>query len=324
MRVYCAYQFIEKPWGGANNFIRALHSELSTYHGVEFTDRPDAGTDVIFMCQTGKGPAQGSGLYQLHEIEKLRSAAPKAKLVMRMVNLKSHAFQLPFLRYHLSGHAATDRHTLAAAKLADHIIYQSEYQKSFFDVAGLRPKDFDVIHNGAAREFSESYSAPEFSEDRPLRLFVSCFAKRKGKRQDDISAFSELPNVKVSFAGHWPDDIPRGKVEILGLLSHEQIREKLREAHYFLFPSIRDICPNSLMEGLNMGLPAIYNAGEGPGSELVQGMGLPLQQDLEDLIQKARREYMMLRQNLQPRRSYYGIERAARDYLGVFKKVCQE
>ena len=72
------------------------------------------------------------------------------------------------------------------------------------------------------------------------------------------------------------------KVELAGVLSHGEMARLYEQGHYFLHPAISDVCPNSLIEGLCAGLPAIYNPGLGSGIELGGKFGISL--DENDLL----------------------------------------
>jgi hypothetical protein len=83
-----------------------------------------------------------------------------------------------------------------------------------------------------------------------------------------------------------------GKVELGGILSHDEMARLYESGHYFLHPAIRDVCPNSLIEGLCAGLPAIYNPRLGSGSELGGEFGIALDEnDLPGTVARARKQY---------------------------------
>ena len=42
-----------------------------------------------------------------------------------------------------------DRKSLKVINLADHVVFQSHFQKSFFQEAGVKNPNFSVIYNGA-------------------------------------------------------------------------------------------------------------------------------------------------------------------------------
>ena len=139
-----------------------------------------------------------------------------------------------------------------------------------------------------------------------------------------IAAFSLVPGVKVIHSGVWPEDLDQGKVELAGVLSHDEMARLYERGHYFLHPAIRDVCPNSLIEGLCAGLPAIYNPGLGSGSELGGKFGIPLDEnELPGTVARAREHYEQLATALSVNRHYYSIDRAAPNYMSVFKTVAE-
>src|SRR5688572_7037256 len=125
IRIHFTYRHVEKPWGGANNFIRALRSRLDADPNFVFTETVTAPADLIFMNQLGAGPAGQQKKYSLKEVKALL-AGDRRKLVVRVVNLHRHAFRMG-LRNMLFGTLA-DRGTIGLCKLAHMIVFQSAYQ----------------------------------------------------------------------------------------------------------------------------------------------------------------------------------------------------
>ncbi len=207
--------------------------------------------------------------------------------------------------------------------MADFTIFQSAYQKSFFIQAGYTGKNHSVIHNGAASIFrSISSKAKTLQPGEDLILVSSAISTNMTKRQDILAGFSLVPGVKVVHAGVWPESVDRGKVEIAGILSHNEMIRLYERGHYVLHPAVRDVCPNSLIEGLCAGLLTIYNPGPGSGGELSGEFGLSLDENnLPDTITRARVHYERLATALASSRDCYSIDRAAREYIEVFRTV---
>jgi len=209
--------------------------------------------------------------------------------------------------------------------MADFVIFQSIFQKSFFDRFGYKGKNHTVIHNGAAPVFlNVPGGAKRLGARDDLILVSSAMTTKCTKRQDIIAALSLVPGVKVIHSGVWPANMNQGKVELAGVLSHDEMARLYERGHYFLHPAIRDVCPNSLIEGLCAGLPAIYNPGLGSGSELGGRFGIALDENnLPGTVARARSQYERLATALAGDRDYYSIERAAPSYVSIFRTVAE-
>jgi glycosyltransferase involved in cell wall biosynthesis len=320
VRICFSYTHTDAPLDGSNNFTRVLREYVSRVPGFTIADDLHDDYDVLFMNQLSRSPGSP---YALSEIRAALSGLTKKKMVVRAINLRrNYRYRDPvsYLRHYMR-----DRSTLNLLNMADFVIFQSSFQKNFFDRFGYQGKNHTVIHNGASPTFlNVPAGAKRLGAREDLILVSSAMSTNSVKRQDIIAALSLLPGVKVIHSGVWPEHSDRGKVELAGVLSHDEMAQLYERGHYFLHPAIRDVCPNSLMEGLCAGLPAIYNPGLGSGSELGGKFGIALDEnDLPGTIVSARRRYEGLATALAANRHYYSIDRAAPNYLSVFKTVAE-
>lgn len=316
IRIHFTYRHVDKPWGGANNFIRALRAELQGSGRFVITDSLEEPCDVLFMNQLGTGPGGGGRMLTLSEVKRLR--AQGRKLVVRAVNLNWHAFRLGPRNLTLGWWR--DRQTVALLNLADVAIFQSEYQRGFFRQAGYRGRHSEVIHNGAPPQFwVESPAAPAL--DGPLRLVSSTASPRESKRHDLIARLSELDGVEIHHLGAWPEGLPSARVRLLGMQPREKMLEVMAGCHYFLHTAIKDPCPNAVFEAVCAGLPVIYNPGPGSSTEIVGPCGLALDEaDLSGTVSQARRRLGELRSTVLLHRARYAIGHAASRYRDVFER----
>jgi len=325
IRVCFSYRHIDDPWGGANNFVRGLWRALSGSEAFSLSHDPEAPFDILFMNQLGRGPGGGGGHWRLAEIDALLRKNPGARLVVRGINLRAHSHAGQGLRAWWDNRRR-DREALALLERAEVVIFQSAYQKSFFEKAGWRGGAHSVIHNGADALFSgarEALPPPPLPEgDAPLRLLCSVMGPRKTKRHDLILAFSRQPGVAVEYAGQWPEGLDAGAVRMLGTLDHAGVFAALARAHYFLHPAVCDPCPNAMIEALCAGVPVIYNPGPGSGAELAGDCGLAIaESDIEGTLRRARGGYADLSARAMAGRVAHGMARAAAAYAEVFAEV---
>ena len=321
IRIFFAYKHIDEPWGGANNFIRALFNHVQQSDDFEIVDSLDAPADILFMNQLGKGRGVDGtkSSYTLDQVKEWRKSNPSGKVIVRAVNLRSHSH--PTMRpVQKFKDFFSDRKILKLLNISDFSIFQSQYQKDFFIKSGYRGRKDVVIHNGASDVFTKNRSSIPL--DNELVLFSTSMARRTTKRQDLIARISRLPNVKVRHAGAWPKRLPLENVEFLGKLDHSQIEQNMRQSHFFLHPAQYDPCPNSVIEALCFGMPVVYHPGPGSSAELVKQHGTAIdEKNLNESIDKARQSYDSLVAELSKSRDYYSIERAAAQYADVFKRA---
>ncbi|PZP54505.1 MAG: hypothetical protein DI586_09710 [Micavibrio aeruginosavorus] len=319
MKIYLTYKTVDKPWGGANNFLRSLKEKLASQEEISFTEETEE-ADIIFMNQVSAGPGSDKRHYTLTDIKKMKEANPNARVIIRAVSLKIHFYPTGPFKYYFGNGWRSDRNVISIMNYADFVIFQSAYQKSFFDKHGFRGKKFTIIHNGAADIFGEVLERPELKDNQDLYILSSSVGKGKMKKHDLIAAASLLDRVKVFHAGTWPDDISPEKINLCGVLDHLALKKIMSRCHYFYHPAIRDACPNSLIEGLYAGMPALYNSAEGSSQELAHDVGIAInEKDLSSTIRQARNSYEVISDALLLARDRYGIKRAAEDYYKIFK-----
>jgi glycosyltransferase involved in cell wall biosynthesis len=314
IEVCFSYTHTDAPSDGGNSFTRALREYVSRVPGFTIVDDMHSEYDILFMNQLSQSPRIP---YELSEVRAALDRGREKKMVVRAINLECN-------RPHTKPiDCEPDRIILDFLNMADFVIFQSAFQKSFFDRFGYEGRNHTIIHNGASPVFLNVRGGVKRLEGGDdLILISSAMATSRTKKQNLIAAFSLIPGVGVIHFGVWPGGLDQGKVELAGVRPHEELARIYECGHYVLHPAIHDVCPNSLIEGLAAGLPSIYNSGPGSGSELTGKFGISLMEnDLSGTVALARQMYEPLATALARERHYYSIGRAAKDYLSVFKTV---
>ena len=325
MKIFAGYKPTDKPWGGANNFLRALYSTLEKNYGYEIVFEPHEDCDLFFFCQLGKGPANNSELFSLADLKEISDRNPFAPCVMRMVNLRGHTSHRYRITYLLNKHdRKSDAAVRDSSKICDHIIFQSEYQKTVLSKFGIRTQPSTVIHNGAAEIFSRfTGRIPTIKDGERLKIFSSAVSTKGWKNHEVIAAFSQCQNVDIFYAGVWPENIQSNNVKLLGKLDHASILEVALKSHYFLHPGEREACSNSVIEALSMGLPVLhYDSGSSP--EIVGDFGIIVHnRNLEKQIATARERQPHIALALNEERHKFSMDTAATKYHQTFLQAIQ-
>jgi glycosyltransferase involved in cell wall biosynthesis len=319
IRIFFNYKHISKPWGGANNFIRALYQILNDSGEFEFADNIEDDYDILFMNQLGMGPANDSKKIGLKDIKRIKEHHKK-KIIVRVVNLNKVAH--PFGIRNFINHFIEDINLVRLINLADLVIFQSLYQKAIFQKYGYKRTNNVVIHNGADSKFRNDDDRPKINGDK-LCIVSSTSSPRATKRHDLIARMSDMKDVTMVHMGNWPDNVDKKKVEMRGVLSIDEMKEVYRNTHYLFHPAIKDPCPNVIFEAILSGLPVVYNDVIGSSSEIIKENGFSLNEDdLRITVNKCKEMYSHLTENVKKTKNHYSIERAALEYIEVLKKIC--
>lgn len=317
IRIHFAYKHVDRPWGGANSFIRSLYGYLQSTGSFAFTDQLDEPCDILFLNQTATGPGGDGKKIASKQVQRLKK---DRKIVARAVNLNAHAFNKG-PRYWLFGRSA-DRETLRVLNMADLVLFQSAYQKDVFIKAGYKGQNSLVIHNGADPLFVPPLDPLPLLDGDKVRIVSSTASPRSTKQHFLISRLSRQPDVEIFHFGAWPKDLERGQVKLMGTVKHEEMASFMHGCHYFLHPAIKDPCPNAVFEAICAGLPVIYFDGPGSSQEIVSACGFPMiQGDDAATLSKARTELARLRRTIASSVASYGAGRAAEAYRQAFVSV---
>lgn len=319
IKIFLGYQPIEAPGGGANNFLRALYRELDRSGKFELVSSLDSMPDIVLMNQLNAG--EGREKYRLREVLELKSrpgpSGRAPRIVVRAVNLRRHSYGRGFRTWWKA--LREDRDTLRLVNSADFVIFQSRYQEQFFRRFGFSLPSCRVIYNGADSAFLGLPRRSLAGNERIL-LVSATSSPRRTKRHDVIARLAECEGVEVRHFGRWPSSLPSGKVSLMGVCTHEEMRATYAKAHGFVHPAIKDPCPNAIIEALASGLPILYGDGVGSSVELVKGHGIKLASaNPEASVAMFRTRYRELTDLLEPSRTAYCINRAADEYSNVLE-----
>jgi glycosyltransferase involved in cell wall biosynthesis len=204
-----------------------------------------------------------------------------------------HRLQRTGIKHYLRAEYGNWNLQLIRSRLADHIVYQSEFSRQWWErVYGPTPVPNSVVHNAVDLE---TYSPITHSPTHPViqspnyRLLLVEGSLMGGYELGLETAVKlvELLNaehrtqlgkpVELMVAGRVSEAVKSRwaqktdiQIEWAGLVPHEQIPDLDRSAHLLYSSDINAACPNSVIEALACGLPVLaFDTGALP--ELVTG-----------------------------------------------------
>jgi len=175
--------------------------------------------------------------------------------------------------------------SLIRARVATHILYQSEFTRRWWeDWYGRQAKQSLVVHNGVdLDEYSPTGAGQPPAERRRLLVVEGSLGGGYDMGLDNALQLAEILQQKHGFpmevmvvgridAGHRARVQSRASVPILwaGTVPRERIPELDRSAHLFFSADINAACPNAVIEAMACGLPVIA-FDTGALNELVRG-----------------------------------------------------
>lgn len=320
------FDITASPWGGGNQFLRSIASELSRL-GHSVTNRPTSNTQVVllnaFLYAQGRHfrPGQIAQLRQTGTMTRLGRVIPP---VLQMLRPRKG----PILVHRVDGvpgvvrgtWSRSDRVQTSVNRLADHTIFQSEYCKtSFEEHSATPPTSWRVIQNAVDPQVF--YPAPDGAwSGGVLRLAAVSWSDNPRKGFAAMAEASRLPGVEVTFVGRWCADVHPANVKMAGVLESAKIADVLRSSHAMLHPAWNEPCSNAIIEAMACGLPVIYRD-SGGNRELAGKYGVPMTEDgdLPAALDDLRRQYRSLRKKVLQNRASFLINRAANEYLAMIR-----
>ncbi|MFB6226501.1 MAG: glycosyltransferase [Candidatus Paceibacteria bacterium] len=298
MKVHIKYNFRDGPWGGANQFLKALRKQFKK-KDVYTSDINEA--DVILFNSH-------------HEIEKV-------------VNLKKVNQDKIFIHrvdgpvYKIRGnHMRTDNLIFRVNdSIADGTVYQTDWCKENNIKLGMPTDNFETtINNSPDADIFNRENKSDFHEDRPRIIATSWsdnWSKGFGvyKYLDENLDFEEFD---MTFIGNSPVEFEN--INKIDPLPSEEIAEQLKKHDIFITASENDPCSNALIEALSCGLPAaVLNDGGHPeligqGGEAFEG-----KEDVIDAIKRIANNYKKYQNNIPD----FSIESKAEKYLSFMEEI---
>lgn len=319
--------------GGMVSFRHKLTAGLETLGYRVTLDLDDPALDALLVI---------AGTRDLGALRRVKARG--VRIVQRLDGMNwLHRRTYTGLRHFIRAEAGNRLLQTIRARLADHVVYQSEFSKAWWErrYGPTRPPS-STVYNGV----DLSQYTPEGDHERPadhFRLLLVEGSLQGGYETGLVTAakLTQLLNktyhlpVRLAIAGKVAPAV-REKyaafepaIEWLGLVPREGIPKVDRSAHLLFSADLNAACPNSVIEALACGLPvAAFDTGALP--ELVDHHcgcivpygGDPWKLEEPDISGLARASAGALASNasqrLQARRraeALFGIDRMLAGYL---------
>ncbi|ANT64147.1 glycosyltransferase [Prosthecochloris sp. CIB 2401] len=266
--IHILWEFNDGPWGGGNQFLKALRQEFSAM-GC-YADNPERADIILF----------NSHQHQKKALQ-LKRRFPKKIFV--------HRIDGPIALARGESGKKTDRSIFFCNRiLADGTIFQSSWSRLESMKAGLKQPRFDTCISNAPDPSIFHPCTPEerkTATDSRIKLIATSWSSNPRKGFDIyhyLDKHLDFKRYHMTFVGN--TDKPFTNIKIIEPLPSKQLADILRHHDIFIAASLMESCSNSFLEGLHSGLPAIArNNTSHP--EILAGNGL-LFNGTEDILEQ--------------------------------------
>ncbi len=297
LKCFIFFTFRDGPWGGCNQFLKALRNELqATGH---WADTPES-ADVILL----------DSFNEANGVIALKKRFPKTRFVQRMDG--------PISIYR-GKDLYVDRliHTISAT-IPDGVIFQSQYSRNAnLSLKMPPPRHSTVILNAVNHEYF--YCGEHPAKGGHINIIATSWSSNRNKGFDVYTYLDrhlDFTRYSMTFVGNSP--VPFANIHLEPPKATAELAQFLRRSDLYVTASRHESCSNSLLEALACRLPSVVIRSGGNPEILSQGGELFSDaNDVIPAIEKVSANLMHYKENI-PHRSIVDV---SREYVAFFEKV---
>ena len=247
------YPLREGPWGGGNQFLKALRGELIR-RGLHEPDPARAGM-ILTASWQGLARTSVAALRQQGTPVILRVDGP-----VSLIRGRDQEIDRVIYRF--------------ARVVADGTVFQSGWSRDANLDAGMRPRGgHTTIINAPDPELFSRDGKQPFDNGRRTRLIATSWSPNRRKGFDFyewLDSNLDFERYEMSFIGNSP--VRFANIRLVPPLDSRALAAELKAHDIYLTGSRFDPCSNSLLEALHCGLPAVA-VRHGGHPEIIGGGG---------------------------------------------------
>lgn len=305
MKINIQYEFKNGPWGGGNQFLKALKGELIR-QGVY-----EESIEKANICLVNSYPFRNFNFFINPIKNKLKNK--DFKIIYRLDGL--------FYKNRLDEKQKKIDNICKffANNFVDGIIYQTKWIREIQQDYGIdRNIKNDIIINAPDKNIFFKKNI-DLKNDEKIKLVSTCWAinKRKGfKYYKWLDENLDFTKYEMTFVGNSP--IKFKNIKKLDPLNTEELAKELEKKHIFISAAFDEPCSNSIIEAMHVGLPVIgHNSGGTPEVVGKGGEFFSTEEELLIAIEKVSKNYNFYKNNI----NLPNIEEIAQKYYSFFEEI---
>ena len=315
MKVAIGMKITNGPFGGGNQFGKALASYLVAHGHEVFFDLERSDLDIILLTDPRSYLSSVSfGPIEIAWYIKQKNAQP---LILHRINECDER----------KGTKTTNRELALANSLADHTIYIASWLIDLFEKQQLHfSKQYSVIKNGADSSvflFEKKIRDPQ----KKIKLVTHHWAVNIMKGWDVYSAIDALldqQEFRSKFEFHYIGNVPK-TLSVKNTILHKpcvgtELASRLKACDIYVTASLNEPAGMHHIEGALCGLPLLYrNSGALP--EYCEGFGVMFE-GVEDFSLKLKQLVDSFDVYAEQMRSYdHTSEKMCKEYVALFERL---
>ena len=250
--IHILFPFQEGPWGGGNQFLKALR-DYFILKGV-YSDKPDKAEAILFNSH-----------HLLEDAARLLKRMPDKIMIHRvdgpLVMVRGTGINIDKLIFKFND------------IISDGTIFQSRWSQLESIKMGMKnPKKCAIIINSPRPDIFYRKEIKEKLEGRKIKLLATSWSANYRKGFDVYSYLDkhlDLSRYEMTFIGNSP--VKFYNIRHISALESKILADAIRKNDIFITASINDPCSNSLIEAIHCGLPAVVRDSGGHPEILGKG-----------------------------------------------------
>lgn len=283
-------------WGGGNQFLKQLAPYLAE-RCFEVTYELDPLVTHIFIIDVR--PIV-TCTFTIEEAQVFKKRFPNVKVIHRINNCDQKYTENEVKNLG----AGVDRQVLEMARWVDQSVFISDWLKNYFFKKGFPAEHpHQTVTNAAA----DGYFYPQpssWKNDSPMKIVTHHWSDNwlKGYKVyqtiDEMIASGELPGFELTIIGRWPREIVWKSAKTHGPMQGMKLADELRQHHIYVTASQYEPGGMHFIEGMQCGLPVVYQKDGGGICEVARLAGIEFDADVKTALLQARDQYAALREKV--------------------------
>ncbi len=237
MKIHILYEFVEGPWGGGNQFLKALRVYFRKA-GV-YSESPEEAQVILFNSHHG-----------LDKVFRAKKRYPNKILIHRVDG------PISYIR---GRDRAIDEIIVRSNKLcADGTIFQSNWSRENNYEIGMRKCPYETVVMNAPDLKIFSPEGKKSPDEEKIKLVATSWSgnmRRGFEIYQYLDEHLDFNRYEMTFVGNSPIEFKN--IKWIKPVPSRELANILKEHDIYITASQNDPCSNALIEALHCSLPAV-------------------------------------------------------------------